>query len=200
MKIENLAPGGFAACTYLVTKGPDAVLIDCAASPAAIERALTAQGATLRAILLTHGHFDHILTADAVRKHFGVPMLVHEADAELPQDAFKNASAVFDLSITAAPPERCFTNGERLLFGELCFEVCHTPGHTAGCAVLFAEDAAFTGDTLFHGGFGRTDLFSGNEAQLRASLRALSLYDPSFRIYPGHGSCATLGDALNLLF
>ena len=79
MKITDLHPGGFASACYLASVGRDAVLIDCSAPVSAVREALEQSGTRLHAILCTHGHFDHILTADAVRDAFDVPLLIHEA-------------------------------------------------------------------------------------------------------------------------
>lgn len=196
MRILNLSPGGFAANCYFVACGDTAVLIDATASPAAVERAQLESGAHLAAILCTHGHFDHLLTEKQLRDRFGVPLYLHENDALCPRDALKNASAVFGSPATFAPADRLLAGGETLCFGDLSLRVLHTPGHTAGSVVYLTENAAFTGDTLFESGFGRTDLYGGDFAALRRSLETLSKLPPDTEIYPGHGGMSTLAAAL----
>lgn len=199
MKIRNLSPGGFASNCYLLQKGQDAVLIDCTASEQKIKDALG--DAKLHAVLLTHGHFDHMLTAARVASAFGVPIYLHRDDAELPADGNKNAYTVFFGGDQVYPsPDILLSDNDRLCFGSLSLDVLHTPGHTRGCVMFRTEDALFTGDTLFDGGFGRTDLYGGNETALFASLRALRALPESLRIYPGHGGDAPLGTALRKLF
>lgn len=201
METTDLSPGGFACACYLVREGTDAVLIDCSATPAAVKEALDQSGARLAAILCTHGHFDHILTADALRDHFGVPLLLHEADAEMPTDNEKNAFSVFfgNSSFHARSADRLFTGGETLRFGSLSCTVMHTPGHSKGSSVFLFGNIAFTGDTLFASGWGRTDLYGGDAPALRRSLQKLSDLAPDIRIYPGHGGSSTLKNALDLI-
>lgn len=201
MKITDLSPGGYACCCYFAVEGNDAVLIDCSASADVVESALAQSGARLRAILCTHGHFDHILTADTLRQHFGVPLLIHLEDAEMLPDGKKNAySLLFGAPFAKQAPQQTFTDGEVLTFGALSLQVIHTPGHSRGSCCFLSGDILFTGDTLFAGGYGRTDLYGGSSAALRRSLQALSALDGALRIYPGHGDSTTLKQALELLF
>ncbi|MBQ8342073.1 MAG: MBL fold metallo-hydrolase [Clostridia bacterium] len=201
MEITDLSPGGFASCCYLVTEGHDAVLVDCTASAEVVREALIEREAGLRAIVCTHGHFDHLLTADAVRRALDVPLYIHGDDAELLTDGQKNAHATFfGFDRVWRPAEQTFEGGEVLTFGKLSFRVLHTPGHTRGSSVFLINDVAFTGDTLFAAGYGRTDLYGGDATQLRRSLQALSALDGSLRIYPGHGESTTLQNALNFLY
>ncbi len=199
MEICTLFPGGFAANTYLVRRGKDAVLIDCTAPVTELRAALG--DATLHAILLTHGHFDHLLTLDAVSKQTGAPVYLHEGDAELPLDGTKNAHAVFfGRDAVYQAPDRSLAHGEHLTFGALTLDVISTPGHTRGSVLYRTDDALFTGDTVFAAGYGRTDLYGGDPAALLASLRSLESLPQALRIYPGHGESATLGEALDRLF
>ncbi len=199
MQVQNLCPGGFASNCYLLSENSDAVLIDCTADIHTLRAALGDK--TLHAVLLTHAHFDHMLTAAAVQKSFSVPFLLHKDDAELPADGQKNAYAVFFGSDAVYPnADRLLCHGEQLSFGALHLTVTHTPGHTQGSACYLVQDALFTGDTLFANGYGRTDLYGGNQTQLWRSLRALSELAQGLRIYPGHGEAARLGTALQQLF
>ncbi|MBQ3483782.1 MAG: MBL fold metallo-hydrolase [Clostridia bacterium] len=205
MEIQNLYPGGFASNCYLVRKGTDAVLIDATADPETVQRALAKTGATLHAILLTHGHFDHMETAAALRTAFGVPLLLAAPDRDFPADAKKNAHALFFGEDHAYPtPDRTLFDGEVLTFGSITLTVRATPGHTPGSVFYLTEDAnapiAFSGDTVFAEGFGRCDLWGGDSAAMRRTLNALRALPRKTRIYPGHGEGGTLGTALDLLF
>lgn len=202
MKIHDLSPGGFAANTYLVTKGKVAVLIDCAAPAADVLGALEKEDAKLLAILLTHGHFDHMLTVADVKAKTGAPVYLASADADLPADGEKNAYSLFFGSDRSYPDaDFLFDNGDTLTFDKLTFKVLATPGHTRGSSCFLCEDTLFTGDTLFAAGYGRCDLFGGDMKALVASLKALSALPHDLTIYPGHDRTEVLGTALqNLSF
>lgn len=201
MEIVDLSPGGYAACCYLLIHGHDAVLIDCSAPADAVREALVEHNAGLRAILCTHGHFDHVLTADSLRRALDVPLYIHRDDAEMLEDGTKNAHTLFfGYDRTWQPAEQTFRDGDVLTFGAVTLQVMHTPGHSRGSSVFLADGIAFTGDTLFDGNVGRTDLYGGDTQALRRSLQALSALDGSLCIYPGHGGHTTLKNALNFLF
>ena len=201
MDIQNLSPGGFAANCYLLTEGQDAVLIDCTVPMATLKAALDLAGATLRAVLLTHGHFDHLLTLDEVKRATGVPIYLGEGDADLPGDGMKNACTVFMGTEKAYPAaDVLFADHAELTFGELCVVTMLTPGHTRGSSLFLCEDVAFTGDTIFKAGYGRYDLYGGDAKTLAASLGKIGALPASTTIYPGHGDKARLGTALDHLF
>lgn len=197
MQIESLYPGGYAANCYLVTVQNAAVLIDCTAPAANVLEALKRHGATLRAILLTHGHFDHMLTVEEVAAATGAPVFLANGDRDLPPDGKKNAFAVF-FGYGKAYPEAdvLFEAGEVLSFGGLSVSTQGTPGHTHGSVVYLIGDVAFTGDTLFANGYGRYDLYGGDGDALLKSLKALAALPKGTVIYPGHGESATLSTAL----
>lgn len=200
MQIQNLWPGGYASACYLITEGDTAVLIDCSAPAVTITAALADAGAHLAGILLTHGHFDHILTLLDVQKATGAPIYIHEQDLEMPADGHKNAFATFFGFDRCYPtPDRTFRESDELNFGALTLRVCHTPGHTKGSSVFLMGDRAFTGDTLFSEGYGRCDLYGGDFAMLRRSLERLSQLPPQTVIYPGHGDATTIGEAFRYL-
>ena len=153
-------------------------------------------GLQVRAVLLTHGHFDHIMGLDELLKEFPVPVYAHEAEAELLGDARLNSSAgMYGRGYT-------FTKAEYLKDGQVVtiagFEirVIHTPGHTAGgcCYYIPAEGVLISGDTLFHASIGRTDLPTGSSSQLVRSVRERLLVLPEeTKVYPGHMEETTIG-------
>lgn len=197
MRIKNLFPGGFASNCYLVVAGSDAVLVDCTAPARSILDALEEQGAVLRAILLTHGHFDHMLTIAEVKAETGATVYLSKEDKDLPGNGEKNAFALFFGYDKAYPrADVGVESGDELSFGELAVKVMGTPGHTRGSVTYLLEDVAFTGDTLFADGYGRYDLYGGDPHALRESLRTLAALPHQTVIYPGHGDSTTLGAAL----
>lgn len=192
---------GFEANCYLLRADGHAVVIDPSEKAADIVRALKEDNLTLDAILLTHGHFDHILALDDLRDATGAPAYIHEDDAQLPSDSEKNAYAVFfGKDRVWRSCEHTFREGTVLPFlGGI--RVYHTPGHTAGSVCFLAgsgrDRCLYTGDTLFEAGIGRCDLYSGDRGSMGKSLARLETLDPDLPIAPGHGSAGLLGQALD---
>lgn len=198
MEIYNLFPGSFGSNCYVLISGTEAAVVDPSADAELILQKIAQKGATLRYILLTHGHFDHICSLDTLRQRSGVPAYVHVGDVDMPEDAYKNAFYFFFAQERSyRTPEKLIGEGEILPLGEESIRVISTPGHTNGSVCfLCGEDLLLTGDTIFANGYGRCDLYGGSPAKLRFSLERLSELDPTLTIYPGHGSPANLGDAL----
>ena len=200
LKIQNLTPGGYAANCYLLTKGNTAILIDPTCPPSSLQAALTESGAALAAILLTHGHFDHMLTAAQIKEETGAPIYLGRGDRDLPSDGEKNAFTVFfGLDRSYPDADRLLADGEVLCFGDITLKVRETPGHTRGSVMYLTDNVAFTGDTVFAAGYGRYDLYGGDVMELFASLDALGELPPETMIYPGHGESTTLAKALKAL-
>ena len=196
MKIIPICPGSAMANCYLIVHEGHALIVDPCVTVAGIRRAAELEGAVPEGILLTHGHFDHILSLDSLRDALSVPAYIHEQDQQLLPDGNKNAFALFFGQDRAfRPAERTLRDGDSIPLGNASIEVIHTPGHTAGSVCYRVGDMLLTGDTLFSNSFGRYDLYSGDFDTLKASLRRLSALDPSLTIYPGHGDCVPLGTA-----
>ena len=196
MKVIPVCPGSAMANCYLIEHEGHALVVDPCVTVSAILNAAQAVGAQLDGILLTHGHFDHILTLDTLRNATGSPAYIHQADQILLPDGEKNAFALFfgqDRAFRSA--EKSVTDGERIPLGQAYVEVIHTPGHTAGSVCYRAGDELLTGDTLFADSFGRYDLYSGDLNTLKGSLRRLAALDPTLTIFPGHGHSVPLGTA-----
>ena len=199
MEIYNLFPGSFGSNCYLLVSGNEAAVVDPSADADVILQKAAEKGATLQYILLTHGHFDHICSLDALREKTGIPAYIHTLDAELAEDAHKNAFFTFFHDYrTWRRPEKLLNDGDTLSLGEITIRVLHTPGHTNGSVCYDCGGEFFiTGDTLFAQGFGRYDLYGGDPYLLKDSLQKLSVLPKNTIIYPGHGSSATLAEALD---
>ena len=192
--IIQIPLGMLEANCYLVydANGGDGVVVDPGGDVAPLLREIERQKVTLKAILNTHGHFDHIAgNADLAR--FNVPFAIHPAD----RDLLTNGGGAAWFGLPEAPavnPTLNLTEGFELTVGKLRLRVLETPGHTPGSICLYCpeENALLTGDTLFAGGIGRTDLPGGDPRALTASLARLLTLPPETVIYPGHGPTSTL--------
>lgn len=141
-------------------------------------------GFTVRAVFLTHGHYDHIGGVVSLRKALpDIPVYLHPGDANL-TDPMKNTAAL--------GPVTLWRDGDIVSLGALRVEVLHTPGHTKGSVVLKCRDALFTGDTLFAGSCGRTDFPGGSWEQMMGSLHRLANLEGDYRVLPGHNGFTTL--------
>lgn len=193
MRIYTLQVGEIGTNCYLVASDAgNAAIVDPGAEPERIAAALERHSLTPRLILLTHGHFDHIGGAEALRQRYHIPLYVHAADAELLSDPAKNGGKGLMGREVTAGCDHLLVDGDRIPLDELEFQVIHTPGHTKGSACFSAEDALLTGDTLFCRGIGRTDLYGGSFPEIRRSLSRLAALEGDRRVFPGHGPATTL--------
>ena len=145
------------------------------------------------AILLTHGHFDHILGLEQVKHCTNAKIYIHQADASFLSDnnlnLAKQIGSILPNPITA---DVTVSDGDVIPVGNLKFRVLHTPGHTAGSCCYVVEDAIFSGDTLMNCCVGRTDFPTGSYADLLTSLKKINALQGDYKIYPGHEIPSTL--------
>ncbi len=179
--------GPLATDTYLLVEGDKALAIDPAGKSETVIGKLG--DLNLIGILLTHGHFDHIKAVDGLYEHYHCPVFLHEADESLARD--KHAGAMFGLSAYVTCPLTHLKEG-RMKIGPFRFEVIFTPGHTPGSVIYVFDEGIFSGDTLFKGSVGRTDLEGGDMNQLKQSLQIFKSFGRDYRIFPGHEEETTL--------
>ena len=172
-----------------------AMVIDPGGEAAEVLAGIGREKLSLAMIVNTHGHADHIIGNAALARATGAPIAIGAGDAPMLTRAAANLSLLLGREITSPPSDRLLRQDDVLDLGDLRFTVRETPGHTPGGVSLVGQGVAFTGDTLFAGGIGRTDLPGGDESALLSSIRRelLSLPDETM-VYPGHGEATTIGE------
>jgi glyoxylase-like metal-dependent hydrolase (beta-lactamase superfamily II) len=192
-RIETGVFGIWQTNAYVAWDGhsADALVVDPGQGAAAplVER-LSANGLTAHVIANSHGHIDHIFDNAALVRATGAPLAIH------PDDAYRlDGRNTYGFEVEPSHAERDLRDGDQLHIGDLVFDVVHTPGHTEGSVCLYEErhGLLLTGDTLFAGAWGRTDLPGGSEEQMVASLARLAdTIPPGVRVLPGHGPETTI--------
>lgn len=180
-----------ANCYILVCDATkEAVVIDPGAEPGRIKKAITDLGVSPKCIINTHGHADHI----GANKDLKLPVMIHSQDADFLKSPYKNLSIFFGFWVTSPSAQCLLEDTDRIDIGKLILEIIHTPGHTPGSICIKVDNVVFTGDTLFDGGVGRTDLAGSSEKDLFDSIKnKLLVLNDSIVIYPGHGGSSTIG-------
>ncbi len=182
--VSVLPLGSYQTNCYILTApgSRHCLVIDPGFTPEVVLDHLAEQGLTLEAILLTHCHFDHVGGVRDLAAATDCRVYLHEADLSLPPQ------------LTAGPLyyTHTYAGGDTLELAGLKVKVLHTPGHTPGCVCLICDNCLFSGDTLFAGSCGRTDLPGGDWSAIRASLQRLAALEGSYFVCPGHGESTTL--------
>ena len=192
MNIETLVVGPLETNCYILSDpvSREAVVIDAGDDGDSIWQWIQQKQLQVKYILNTHGHFDHIQANDSLRDKTGAPLAIHADDAELLLAPEKVCAGMYMQVNGCREPEILLHNGDVISFGPYQLRVIYTPGHSRGgcCFYEVAEKVCFTGDTLFRGSIGRTDLYGGDYALLLKSVRErLQLLADDTVIYPCHG-------------
>lgn len=194
--LKQFEVGSFMSNCYIIgcEETSEAAVIDPGAEPEAILSELGKNNLKLKYIINTHGHVDHIGANAEVKKSIEAPILIHKEDAGLLEDPQGNLSMYVGGKLTLPPAEQLLEEGDEISIGNIKLKVIHTPGHTQGGISLKADNEVFTGDSLFAGSIGRTDLPGGNHGQLIKSIKEklLPLGDDVI-VYPGHGPASSIG-------
>ena len=182
MNILTLPLGSYQTNCYIVWEKDACVVIDPGYEPEIVLAETAQRGLTIEAILLTHGHFDHVGGVRFLAERLDCPIYIHAAELSLPE-SFTDGPLVYTKN---------YDEGDDLTLAGLTFRVLHTPGHTPGSVCLACEDTLFSGDTLFMDSCGRTDFPGGDNVQMHKSLQRLAGLQGEFQVLPGHGPATTL--------
>ena len=197
MIIKTLAVGPIMANCFILgcEETLEAAVIDPGDEADRILQALAESSLTVKYIINTHGHFDHVGANKGLYEATGAPILIHPLDAPM-LNQLSNSAAAWGLSADNSPdPDRELNDGDKITFGNIVLTVIHTPGHTPGGISLHAGNDVFVGDTLFAGSIGRTDFPGGSFETLKESIQQkLFALDDSVRVFTGHGPSTTIGE------
>lgn len=196
MEIKTFVEGPIDANNYLLIdeESKEAVLIDCSSVRPEFINAVKACGVNLKYILLTHGHFDHLLGIEAFEQEFGVKTYVNEADlsqVRLVPDMMQMFAGMVPIPVPQI--SNFVSHGDEFKIGATTIKAISTPGHTKGGMCYLVDDKLFSGDTLFQGSVGRCDLLDGNLKDIVKSIKEklFALPDDTV-VYPGHGAKTTI--------
>lgn len=196
IKFKRFTQGLLGSNTYVIwdeaTK--QAAVIDTGNDVQLAKDVIDAEKLTLKYIILTHAHYDHIHFLPEYKETYPMAkVVIHELDNAMLGSPRLNASVLFGPAHVYDKADVSVQDGDELLLGDAILSVIHTPGHTPGGICILTENMLFSGDTLFYAGFGRTDLGAGDVKLMAASIDKLYAMDPTITVYPGHGTKTTIG-------
>ncbi len=196
MKYETVVVGALETNCYLVycDESREGIVIDPGAEPHKIFAAIAEIGIKPVLILNTHGHIDHVGANKDIKDHYDIPLYIHEDDAVMLQNGLQSEIAILLNAHPSPEPDGYVVEAQELNFGNSQLTVISTPGHSPGGISLRGEGCLFSGDTLFYGGVGRSDLPGGSWDVLVDSIRSRIFVLPDDTVVlPGHGPATTVG-------
>lgn len=196
VRIAKIVVGPLATNTYIVYDlgEMEGVIIDPGGDAAKILSSLRRIHASIKYIIITHAHFDHVLALPSLLDYLDAKIIMHREDLEiLEHSTYLCRSYVPEWSPPDVGDENFVDEGDEIMFGDISLRVIHTPGHTPGSISLYGGEYVFTGDTLFHNAIGRTDFPGGSwEQMVESIIRLMALPDETI-VFPGHGKSTIIG-------
>lgn len=195
MQVKQLTAGPISNNIYiLMAEDGSAAVIDPGFDAERVLQQAEKIGAKIQYVLLTHGHFDHTGCAGQIKAATGAEIALHEADCYMLEDPglFARFFGTLAKDAQSASADIVLHDGDTLSFGELTVTVMHLPGHSPGSCFFIAGDSIFSGDILFKGCVGRTDLTGGDTEAMKHSLRRINKIEGDYKVYPGHDALTTL--------
>jgi hydroxyacylglutathione hydrolase len=196
MIIRNLVVGHLETNCFVIAdkRTKEALLVDPGDEPDRILDLISEDNLLLKYIVCTHAHFDHVGAIPELKNKTNATIVIHHDELDIYKHTREQAATLWGFELKPLPePDVFVSEGDKLEVGDLKFRVLHTPGHSPGSICLYGEGVVITGDTLFAGSVGRTDLFGGNIDKLKSSFRKLMALGDKIRVFPGHGPQSTIG-------
>lgn len=196
MKVESVIVGPLETNCYLVycPESLDCAVVDPGAEPSKIFRLIAEMGLHPVILLNTHGHIDHIGANRDIKDRFDIPFLIHRLDEPMLKSVLQSELSFFMGAKSSPSPDEYLEDGGQIKIGLSSLKVIHTPGHSPGSVSFLGDGFLLSGDTLFNGGVGRTDLPGGSWSELEKSIRDRILNMPDeMTVLPGHGPSTTVG-------
>ena len=188
MEIKTFEAGPLSANNYLLIDNDEAVLIDCSEYKPEILKDVK-----LKYIILTHGHFDHVLGINATKQATGAKVLINKLDTERMEETASIMKTFGLMGVETPQADEFINEGDTIEFGNTKIQCIHTPGHTEGSMCYTVDDNIFTGDTLFKDFYGRCDLPGGDFEKIKESIKRLFALNENLNVFSGHGEKTTIG-------
>ncbi|MGD9347751.1 MAG: MBL fold metallo-hydrolase [Candidatus Aminicenantes bacterium] len=196
MKYESVVVGALETNCYLFycQETLECAVIDPGADPDKIFREIAHKDLKPALLINTHGHVDHIGANRDVKDKFDIPLYIHAADGPMLESVLQSELSFFLGAKESPPADKFLEEGDTIKVGNVSLSVVHTPGHSPGSVSLMGDGVLFSGDTLFYGGVGRTDLPGGSWTELERSIKAKIFILPEDTVVlTGHGPSTTVG-------